>query len=105
VLAGTGWEVPPPQVLELGIQAVLVLLHGQDAVGLLGACQERGVAVLVGIASALITNPARSTGSSSGANGVISLFLRSTLVWASTALVSWSQAASRWTACLAAARK
>ena len=50
-------------------------------------------------ASAVTTQPARSSGSSSGANRVISLVLPSTAVWARTALACWSMAASRCAAC------
>ena len=46
VLAGGDRDVPPGQVLDLGVQARLVLLHDQDVMGLLLGDQELGVLAL-----------------------------------------------------------
>ena len=46
VLAGRDRDAPPGQVLDLGVQARLVLLHDQDVVRLLFRDQELGVLAL-----------------------------------------------------------
>jgi hypothetical protein len=45
-LAVCGWDGAPGQVLDLGIQAGLVLLHDQDVAGVLAGHQELGVLAL-----------------------------------------------------------
>ena len=46
VVPVTGWDMAPGQVLDLGIQAELVLLHDQDVAGVLLGDQEFGVVAL-----------------------------------------------------------
>jgi hypothetical protein len=46
VLAGGDRDVPPRQILDLGVQARLVLLHDQDVMRLLLGDQELGVLAL-----------------------------------------------------------
>jgi hypothetical protein len=46
VLAGRDRDAPPGQVLDLGVQARLVLLHDQDVVRLLFRDKELGVLAL-----------------------------------------------------------
>jgi hypothetical protein len=44
--AGAGWDLPPGQVLELGVQAGLVVFDGQDVMRVLFGDQELGVLAL-----------------------------------------------------------
>ena len=46
VLAGRDRDAPPGQVLHLGVQARLVLLHHQDVMGPLAGDKELGVLAL-----------------------------------------------------------
>lgn len=85
VLAGGNRDTPPGQVLDLRMQARLVLAHDQDVVRLLLGDQELRVLALgvqrVGGDDA----GGQVTGPGSGGNRVISLVLPSTLSWPSTA--------------------
>ena len=76
VLLVTGGDGAPGQVLELGVQAGLILLHHQ----------EFGVVTLSVQGVGGDDGPARSRGSGNGAKQVISLVLPSTLACATTAL-------------------
>lgn len=82
----TGGDVAPGQVLDLGVQAGLVLLHDQDVMGALAGDQELGVFALGVQGIGGDHGSGQSSGASNGRNWVISLVLPSTLAWASTAL-------------------
>jgi hypothetical protein len=82
----TGGDVAPGQVLDLGVQAGLVLLHDQDVMGALAADQELGVLALgvQGIGGDHGSGQVQGRQQRAELGDLVGL--ASTLAWASTAL-------------------